>query len=431
MATQTQTPEKKKRIVNNYLNLSRSEALNHIRTENTKEPVIKAGFKLSDLFSKRIILWFKYYVQSRFGKVHPYLSYDATGENGIYTLKKGEMSANDYTSIAITADWATDTVESDTIAKRMHRHNPDYTIHLGDTYFVGEPKEIKSNFINTDSSWVRGNVGSFALLGNHEMYAKGDSFFRDLLPTLGIKNSSGKYNGQKAGFFCLENNHWRILGLDTGYHSIGKIPIIEMLPWFAPDCHFNDILMKWLRDVVKLGDANDKRGLLVLTHHQYISAFNKESEYQKPADQLASLIGKNKNILWLWGHEHKFSLYEKAQIKNGVTAYGRCIGHGGMPIELDSKEFKKSDKKNGCEKLVMVDKRYRADVDDSKLGYNGYAVVKIKDAELSIEYCDIDKKLLTEKWNINSDGSISGSISPEPNCRLTPEPGKDWNHAIK
>jgi len=36
----------------------------------------------------------------------------------------------------------------------------------------------------------------------------------------------GKAEGQHASYFCLENEHWRIIALDTGYRSIG-IPVLE------------------------------------------------------------------------------------------------------------------------------------------------------------------------------------------------------------
>src|SRR6202035_5285651 len=98
-------------------------------------------------------------------------------------------------------------------------------------------QEIASNFTAVGNPWTRGKVGSFALLGNHEMYAQGIAFFDHLLHTLGSRDrSSRNYGGQKARFFCLENDHWRILGLDTGYHSISK-PFIELI--FGADCHFD------------------------------------------------------------------------------------------------------------------------------------------------------------------------------------------------
>jgi hypothetical protein len=414
----------KKRQHSDYFKLSRSQLFNHFDTENKKS---RPEHKILDFVTKRFWTWIYYYLTSRFQPNHAYPAYVAP-ETGVYPLQKAVDSRADYISIAIVADWATDTTESIQIANKMASHNPEYTIHMGDTYYVGAPHEINNNFIKPGSAWPRGSVGSFALLGNHEMYARGTSFFDDLLKTLGVKNVDGKYGGQRAGFFCLENDHWRILGLDTGYHSTGRLPILELI--FQPDCHFDKILMKWLEEVVRAGDPLSKKGILILTHHQYITAFQSEREYNKPAVQFASLIGNEKPVIWLWGHEHKFSAFEKVRIEEGVTAYGRCIGHGGMPVELTSSSFKKSNSAKGLSKLVMVDTRKRPGTEDYPLGFNGYALIKIREAKLSIEYHDVNERLLTETWTVNGQGHITGAVYPEPSFAKCLEDGKNWNQMV-
>jgi hypothetical protein len=415
----------KKRELKNYYKLSRSQLFNHFETETKKS---KPGNKIMDFISRRLWSWLYYYLRSRFLPNHTYPAYTAP-DTGIYTLEKNGGPAVDYISLAIVADWATDTTESIQIAQKIADHQPDYTIHLGDTYYVGAPHEVENNFIRPGSPWIRGSTGSFALLGNHEMYARGTAFFDSLLPTLGIKNKqTGNCEGQKAGFFCLENEHWRVLGLDTGYHSIGKVPIIELI--FQPDCHFDPILIKWLEDTVHLSEPTDKKGILIITHHQYISAFKTETEYQKPAAQLARLIGKDRPVIWIWGHEHKFSTFEKAQVADGITAHGRCIGHGGMPVELKSKSFQIKDSAKGATRLVMVDTREKPGTEKYPLGYNGYALVKIRKAQLSIEYYDAAHLLLTENWTVDAAGAITGSVNPDPSFAVSPVPGKTWSRMV-
>ena len=409
-----------------YLGLNRWQIANNLRTE-----LNKPDNSLSTFFTKRLWSWIYYYIKNRFGPNHDFLDYSSSiDDKGIYNLKKDITSKNDFISIAIAADWATDTTESDAIGDCIANHNSDYTIHLGDTYFVGEPKEIYRNFLDPDCHWSKGNVGSFVTLGNHEMYARGISFFNDLLPVMGLKKVNGLFTGQKASFVCLQNDYWRILLLDTGYHSDG-IPILEMIPWFSPDCHFDDKLMNWLKDDVKLNDSNDKRGIMILTHHQYVTAFKGEDEYIKPASQLASLIGTDRPVLWIWGHEHKLSVFEKTQVKDGVTAYGRCIGNGGMPVELNRSGFIKDNKKNGSQNLIMVDKRQKALIEDTPIGYNGYILLKIKDSKMEIEYYDCNGLLFTEKWNTDEKGIISGIRTAPDNSELTLEEGKSWNGIIQ
>ena len=418
------------RTQEDYKGLSRSVAANHFNTEVKKSEAsadakeatgeIKTATQrklhlLKEFTTKTVWQWLKYYVINRFGKKADYKEY--TGEDkGIYRITEEE------TTIGVVADWATFTFESCEVATKMAERNPHFTVHLGDTYYVGEPKEIAANFLGNECPWPRGSQGSFVLLGNHEMYARGIAYYRDLLPALGMKGSDGTFRGQGAAFFCLENDHWRILGLDTGYHSIGKIPLLEMIPFLSPNCRFDDKLMNWLAKDVKLGDPADKRGIVVLTHHQYLSAFKGEAEYTKPAEQLASLIGKDRPIVWLFGHEHKFSMYEKAQLKAGVTAYGRCIGHGGMPIELG---FKKSEGQKGFSKLVMVDERETSP--GSGLGFNGYVLLRVNGASLDIDYCDKNGVLITEQW-VSENGSVKGSVTKvaDPFISENLKAGRQW-----
>ncbi len=110
----------------------------------------------------------------------PYPTYTGQGD-GIFEIQK---DGNELTTIALLSDWASDTAESQHIAAQVGTN--DYSIHLGDTYYVGNEKEIASNF-NTQQggTWPYGTLGSFAMLGNHEMYSGGKTYFEQLLPFKG------------------------------------------------------------------------------------------------------------------------------------------------------------------------------------------------------------------------------------------------------
>jgi hypothetical protein len=393
-----------KRDQEDYLDLTRSEAQNHYRTEETKAEATKnvkkqvAVNKVSDFFESKFFSWFYHYIKSRFGPRHDFMTYTSADDNGIYKLEEPHAGNAQGVSIALVSDWATDTDESDRIGVLIENREPDYTIHLGDTYFVGMKEEMRDNFISENSSWYRGKSGSFSIMGNHEMYSRGISYFRDLLPTLGVySKEQNRYLGQKTSYFCLENEHWRIISLDTGYNSVG-IPLLEYI--FKPKCGFHEEIMNWLSDTLDL--KNDKRGLVFLTHHQYCSAF--EEDYDKPAEQLASIIGEDREVLWYWGHEHRLAVYGKFKRDKGITAHGRCIGHGGMPIEFKAKL--KPEKVKECN-LILHDARKNIEIKDVNIGYNGYLIMNINGAELKSEYYDIsDELLLTEKWQADVNGNI-------------------------
>jgi hypothetical protein len=87
--------------------------------------------------------------------------------------------------------------------------------------------------------------------------------------------------------------------------------------------------MAWLSDIVR-PTPNDPRGIVLLSHHQCFSRF--DDCYPRPARQLAAFFPRP--VLWFWGHEHRLAIYEQNAIAGGVSAFGRCIGHGGMPVDL-------------------------------------------------------------------------------------------------
>ena len=309
------------------LSYLQKQALPRQRRAQRSPPKRHMTQRLADLATADWVRWLYEYARFRIGPRRPFRTYDdPAGDDGVYALGEGVVR------VAIAGDWGTGTDEAILVAKRMKAHDPHYTIHLGDIYFVGDPAEARENFLGIrnpkhdykPASWPRGSQGAFALNGNHEMYARGAGYFDLVLPAMGMA-SGEKGRPQKASFFCLENAHWRVIGLDTGYNSIGA-PFIEQI--FAPDCALPDALIAWLRDVLKQKD--DRRGIVLMSHHQYFSAF--DDFYVKPAEQLAEFI--DRPVLWFWGHEHRMAIYGKERAGAGIEAYGRCLGHGGMPVEL-------------------------------------------------------------------------------------------------
>lgn len=130
--------------------------------------------------------------------------------------------------LSIISDWASGTRESAYVAQLMMQSNPHYTLHLGDIYYVGTPDEVSSNMLGVAPKNVRqgvtfphGTRGAFAISGNHEQMSRSWGFYETLLPTLGTRvHPSDPQNltmsGQRAAYFVQENEHWRIVALDTG-----------------------------------------------------------------------------------------------------------------------------------------------------------------------------------------------------------------------
>jgi hypothetical protein len=254
--------------------------------------------------------------------------YDLRDENGCEDVR-----------VSVAGDWGTGTDEAQAVAEHMERFKPHFTVHLGDIYYIGGPPEVNENCLGIKNpnnnydplTWPVGSLGSFALNGNHEMYANGNGYFDLFLPRLGLRDAQGRLLGQQTSFFCLQNSRWRILAIDTGYNSIGvpifsHISFVNRLPGIGGNCKLPDELTKWLIEVVL--PSADRRGLVILSHHQPYSGF--EKHYRKPAQQLWD-AGVKRPVLWFWGHEHRLAGYELYG-EDDLKSFGRCVGHGGMPV---------------------------------------------------------------------------------------------------
>jgi hypothetical protein len=339
--------------------------------------------------------WVTSYLKYVFRRKHAFLTYPSGGDEGCYLLRG--VAANGSIRISIAGDWGTGTQEADQVASHMLDFKPDYTIHLGDVYYVGDPAEIAENCLGQSTvhyqgvTWPKGALGSFALNSNHEMYANGNGYFDTLIKTLGIPLSRDR--AQLTSFFCLQNDVWRILGLDTGYNSIGLpilggVPLINRIPGVGPSCKLEDALITWLETVIN--PVRNPRATIVLTHHEYFSSF--DESYTLPARQLMQFFA-DQDVLWLWGHEHRLAIYDK-YADNGIGAFGRCVGHGGMPIEIGRPRA------GAVPPLQFYDGRAYASAGSTQIGFNGFVNIKIEGDVATLDYRDVNNmSLLAEEFH--------------------------------
>jgi hypothetical protein len=368
--------------------------------------------KLSAFLPKNLWPWISNYLKSAFrGKYKPYPSYPADGASGVYALRAKD--GGNTIKISLVGDWGTGTYEAWEIAKAMAAFVPDYTIHLGDVYYVGDDEEVKENFLGTAADqytpvyFPQGTVGTFTMLGNHEMYGGGGPYFSEMLQYC----NTGTGQKQSTSFFCLETPQWRIIGLDTGYNSVGapilgSIPIIKKIPWFGANCKLQNELLAWLSTNVK--PQQNKKPTLLLSHHQYFSAYADEA-FGTPAKQLKDFFA-GQEVVWIWGHEHRLTIYDKFPPKGDVVCYGRCLGHGGMPVELGTPDTKKAP-------VTFVDPRRDYPVGDgTNAGWNGFVNLTISGATLTLDYRDLNnQQLFVESFVGNPNGSVQYSYqTPVP-----------------
>jgi hypothetical protein len=234
----------------------------------------------------------------------PFPRHDQLGITPIVKMENRVMPIR----IAIAGDWGTGNASSQAIAAQIRALAPDHTIHLGDTYYSGEPEEMQANFIGHWPYGISSSAPSFALNGNHEMYSGGEGFFHEVL-------SDPQFQAQQGlSYFALENDAWVILGLDTAY--------------FAQDTMYkagflDPVQLAWADAMETAARAANKK-VILLTHHNGLDISGSVTT-NALWEQVLSAVPAH---YWYWGHNHAgvaFSSYE------GTTA--RCVGHGGIPYE--------------------------------------------------------------------------------------------------
>jgi len=255
--------------------------------------------------------------------------------------------------IGLVADWGTGQVEARTVLQQIARKSPAIVIHLGDIYYAGTAFEVENYFYRPWRSILAscGNVRTFSLSGNHDMYSGGIAYY-DLLDKL----------TQPASYFCLRNKYWQIIGSDTGLNAKFGVDPTSLERTEA----------EWLVD--KIVNRGNRRTIL-LSHHQLFSAdekFEGQSFNIPFYKQVASVLG---NVdLWLWGHEHNLVVYEPYM----NLRRGRCIGCGAFPV--------------GKEELPSVHVNADVPVKEVVLGkrgdfyQHGYATIQLDGPNASAAY---------------------------------------------
>ncbi|WP_109483826.1 metallophosphoesterase [Paraburkholderia sp. C35] len=236
-------------------------------------------------------------------------------------------------TIALIADWGTGTDVAVDLLKQAALQNPDIVIHLGDIYYSGTPEECDANFRNiVDTVLARStkDVPVYTLSGNHDMYSGGAGYY-GLIDTL-----NDHARRQPASFFCLRNDDWQFIAMDTGLHDYNPFDGTEVLTFIEPDEE------QWIVDRIAEFDGKT----ILMSHHQLFSALSQIGPLQAggklvahnpkllPSFQRFAQAARQPIAAWFWGHEHSLSIYQPYLGLNR----GRCIGHGAVPVIVDGPE---------------------------------------------------------------------------------------------
>ncbi len=137
-----------------------------------------------------------------------YLGYKALLQHPIYRPNENPVfDLKDAKKLAIIGDWGTGLQQAKLVLEQAAAMKPDILLHLGDVYFAGTQSETQNNFLSICRS-VLGDIPIYSLCGNHDMYSSGKGYY-SLLDQI----------GQKASYFCLQNDDWLFLAMDTGFQD--------------------------------------------------------------------------------------------------------------------------------------------------------------------------------------------------------------------
>ncbi|HEY3861510.1 MAG TPA: metallophosphoesterase [Verrucomicrobiae bacterium] len=243
----------------------------------------------------------------------PYIAYKKLSDFAVNL--PAPKAADGRLVVGIIGDWGTGMEDASFLLDRLLTQNVDLIIHLGDIYYSGTVPEVSENFMNIMNA-ANVKVPIYTLAGNHDMYAGGAGYYK-LIALL----------NQPASYFCLRNDFWQILGMDTGYNDSDVFTVNTNLTDVGPNEG------PWHLD--KINNAGGRKTIL-LSHHQLFSPFDTGvGEVPGAGNLLANNVNLfatfgpvMKNIaLWLFGHEHSCNIFKPC---NGLQR-GRCVGASGVP----------------------------------------------------------------------------------------------------
>ena len=286
----------------------------------------------------------------------------------------------DVARVVLVGDWATGLPQAINVATQIRiqlaasgaadRH----VIHLGDTYYSGQPEEYVHRFLANWPVDIGANVKSWSLNGNHDMYSGGYGYFGTLLTDDRFRDQKGSSN------FVLRNRFWQVIGIDSAHSE----PYNGAM---APE------QIGWLRRTVDEGEELGCQTIL-LSHHQPFTAYE-EGVSGSLAANVAAGLGERRLAVWIWGHEHRCTVYRHDVVApnyDALARYTATLGHGGVPMLVRTQAGPVAE----ADEAMMApdaggwewDATYTIDDDTWALG--GFAVLSFDDASLSIEYCDED-----------------------------------------
>lgn len=229
------------------------------------------------------------------------------------------------TKVAIIGDWGTGDEVAINLLHQVASMSPDVVIHLGDVYYAGTHNEEQNNFLDICRQILSTNVVVLSMCGNHDMYSGGSGYYW-LVDQL----------SQQASYFCVRNQYWQILAMDTGHNDNNPFTVATNMTSLVTQANWSEAAWH-LQKIQQAGTAKT----ILMSHHQLFSPFTSLGKNN------SQLYAYNPNLLtnfqavlpqvawWFWGHEHTLAIYDPYM---GLQR-GRCVGASAVPVFTDQQSY--------------------------------------------------------------------------------------------
>jgi Calcineurin-like phosphoesterase len=263
----------------------------------------------------------------------------------------------DRAQVIVVGDWGTGLPQAVKVAAKMRevieqgraQAIEQHVIHLGDTYYSGWKEEYEQRFLpHWPVAANEGDVRSWTLNGNHDMYSGGHGYFGFILRDPRFAAQRG------SSHFSIHNAGWQIVALDSAYEE-GKLA-----------GHQAD----WVAQLV----TGSPRKTVLLTHHQPFSQYETVPSGLEAAIKQA--LGGERVEAWLWGHEHRCAVY--ARDLRDYAGFTSIVGHGGIPVLAPA----------STPRGVSWQFSSSYECDDDHWTLCGFAVLDLDGPDLQIRYID-------------------------------------------
>jgi hypothetical protein len=308
-----------------------------------------------------------------------------------FSVMDGILSASEF-RIALVGDWGTGQPEAGRVLDGILARDPDLLIHLGDVYTSATSRETYTQFYDMIRRKKAADaLPVFVLAGNHDYYSGGGGFYQL------IDHLNGPAARQAASYFCLRNDDWQMLAMDTGYKDAnphaGFLKKLVSVGKKNFETSLRDDEFRWHSH--QLHQAG-RRGTILLSHHQPFSAYDAIGRPTNGDSMNTDLTrrfspyfsaggGRSQVRAWFWGHEHDLVPIERGH--HGLNL-GVCMGHGAIPVNSTKVPRPGWPTYRGRDNSVGFN-ALGTDLD----GYfnHGFAVLKLSGASANVEHWEVDQ----------------------------------------